>query len=652
MHPRLLLLVLAACSSLLAACGGERESASLDKPTASTAARTPATAGTVAAPLLSPPATALADPALCQAAASTSTGPLGYRLQGGRCWRSSDALGISATAGPDRRRALAAPSRLVTPNELFNWAEQTYPTLFPSRQSTLQLASFEYRYYPEARNHLAVSAGLVYVQGAVTDGVLALVGSLSDFTCVAMPSLCGAAPADCAPATQWRAGLFNCSPDAGQTARIPHGASFSFTDNSGPAYGVATYRCENGTLQAQGTPSCSSQAPAACNTAGLSWSVGGNVCTPNATEPAQIASGETYTFTDAVQTNGLARYRCHNGTLSPVDAPSCNPRPAVNCTPNDVTWSVSGNSCSATSKPVEVALGSAYAFVDSAAGPTGRAVFRCTGIDLVLEGTPTCEPGRVQDSFGGDGGPADGGASGDGTAADGAPLVGASVRVTDIQGREATATTDSNGYWRVRLTGMLPPMLIRVAHPDGRVRHSVNLQVPRPNAYIFMAVTGLTDQIVSDIARQADLPGAAALSPGNVLSLGTGIVNTMLTGLRNNPVVRNELVAAGLNPDTFDPLNTPFRPDGTGYDKVLDNLVVDVVDGQTVLRSKTCSINQVSWTVNGNTCSAGSSTVTIRLSPGSTLNLQDSSGSTRGSATFACVRGLPEPIVSSCTLQQ
>ena len=42
------------------------------------------------------------------------------------------------------------------------------------------------------------------------------------------------------------------------------------------------------------------------------------------------------------------------------------------------------------------------------------------------------------------------------------------MRVTDTTGRLATATTDDKGYYRVKLTGMVPPLLVRVTRPDGK----------------------------------------------------------------------------------------------------------------------------------------------------------------------------------------
>ena len=382
--------------------------------------------------------------------------------------------------------------------------------------------------------------------------------------------------------------------------------------------------------------------PLDCNTAGLAWTMGGNQCTPNATDPAQVAHGSTFTFTDSVQTSGQAAFRCDNGRLLAAGDPTCAPAAGAACKPATVEWAGSGGACSADAVPEEIADGKAYSFVDTSPDRMGRADFRCVAGTLQAIGTPTCAPPEVQDSFGGDGGAADGGASGDGTAGDGAPLVGAAVRVVDTTGKVATATTDSRGYFRVRLTGMVPPLLVRVAHPDGRVRHSISFQPLRTNGYVFIAVTPLTDKIVSDVAALGELVGPGALTPTQALRLGVGAVTTMVTALRNNALVRAELVAAGINPDTFNPLSAPFRADGTGYDRVLDNLVLAYESGRTVLRSRVCTITEVSWTVGNATCSAGGTGVTIKLLPGSTATLQDATGPTRGGATFTCELGLPK----------
>jgi len=253
------------------------------------------------------------------------------------------------------------------------------------------------------------------------------------------------------------------------------------------------------------------------------------------------------------------------------------------------------------------------------------------------------------DSFGGGGGAADGGAGGDGSAGDGAPIVGGAVRVVDTTGKLATATTDSQGYFRVKLTGMVPPLIISVTRSDGRVRRSVSTVPLKINGYIFMSVTGLTDKIVSDLAAAAGFTSPAAVTPAMVANLGSQL-NSAIVALRNNALVRPQLVAAGLNPDTFDFLNTPFRPNGTGYDAVLDNLIIETdSSGATVLRSANCQA-PTSWTVGNVTCTPDQGEETEVPSGGSIIH-RDTVGSTRGSVGYSCLRGvLQKPVLPTCTL--
>jgi hypothetical protein len=630
---RLLLPLLLPLSLVLSSCGGERETVARSTP-------------------LSPPAAAQLAPAQCQDGADLQAGPVVHRRQGELCLRSSTLFDDPAPAAGARKRTLAtAPTRLVTVSELFDWAETEFKAYFPSHRNNLQLASYTYRYYPESQNHLAVSDGLVYVQGPISGGELLFVGSVEQFTCMAKPSLCGQAQ-DCAPISQWSVGALQCRPNEGQGSRIAHGATFSFIDTVGPTTGSATYRCDDGTLQLQAGATCEQAPPAACNTAGLNWTFGTLTCHANAGEPVQMASGTSRTFTASAGNVGSATYSCTDGALTLVGTPSCQPPPPVNCTNNAISWQVEDRQCFPDTVPAQIAENATYLFIDTVDGPVGTARYRCLGGTLVPEGAPLCNTPTVPDSFGGDGGAADGGANGDGSAADGAPIVGGAVRVTDTTGRVATATTDHQGYFRVKLTGMVPPLVVRVTRPDGVLRHSVSTQPLRINGYIFMAVTGLTDKIVSDLANAAGFSSPAALTPSMLAQLGTGAVDNAVVALQNNAVVRSALVGAGLNPDTFDPLSTPFRPNGTGYDQVLDNLVIESDgDGSTTIRSLHCAISQLSWTVNDNTCTFGGST-SVFLGSGSSLTFQDGSGPTRGSARFTCDRGvILGPFNATCTLQ-
>ena len=104
-------------------------------------------------------------------------------------------------AGPQARaRALAAtyesPPPLPRPLDvsvLLNWAEATYPALFPGPKSNLTQAPYEYRYYPETGNYAGVAGDDVYILGPVSGNALQRVGTRDDFRCAVLPSTCDGA---------------------------------------------------------------------------------------------------------------------------------------------------------------------------------------------------------------------------------------------------------------------------------------------------------------------------------------------------------------------------------------------------------------------------------------------------------------------------
>lgn len=78
-------------------------------------------------------------------------------------------------------RVLAADEYGVEP--LLDWAERTYPDLFPGRAATQWLAPYQYRYYPATGNYLGVGGSDVYVLGPISQGKIQRVGSLEEFRC-------------------------------------------------------------------------------------------------------------------------------------------------------------------------------------------------------------------------------------------------------------------------------------------------------------------------------------------------------------------------------------------------------------------------------------------------------------------------------------
>lgn len=84
----------------------------------------------------------------------------------------------------------APPELLLSTRQLLDWAELTYPTLFPGHKPNLTLAPYEYRHYPETGNYVGVAGEDVYILGPVSNQALQRVGALQDFRCRVLPSSC------------------------------------------------------------------------------------------------------------------------------------------------------------------------------------------------------------------------------------------------------------------------------------------------------------------------------------------------------------------------------------------------------------------------------------------------------------------------------
>ena len=90
----------------------------------------------------------------------------------------------------------AASIRNPTVDEFFDWAEKTYPILFPVKAINLNFMDYVFRYYPATDLILAITGNTVVGMVGVASATPHMVplGNLSDFTCSVLPSLCLAAP--------------------------------------------------------------------------------------------------------------------------------------------------------------------------------------------------------------------------------------------------------------------------------------------------------------------------------------------------------------------------------------------------------------------------------------------------------------------------
>ena len=143
--------------------------------------------------LLRVPATGLA-PDAPAAGGLLSVAVLGSTTLLAACGGGDDELAVELLArGPTTRQTLlgqpaaqtsrehAQAWRLPTPDELMDWAERTYGSLFPGHLATQVVGDLSYRGPYATGNYMGVQGGNVLVLGPLSDNVVASVGSLADF---------------------------------------------------------------------------------------------------------------------------------------------------------------------------------------------------------------------------------------------------------------------------------------------------------------------------------------------------------------------------------------------------------------------------------------------------------------------------------------
>lgn len=175
---------------------------------------------------------------------------------------------------------------------------------------------------------------------------------------------------------------------------------------------------------------------------------------------------------------------------------------------------------------------------------------------------------------GGGGGGGDSGASGAGGAAgDGAPIANAPVTLTDNAGRTLRTTTDATGYYSFNIKCLTPPLLVKVTRADGSNWVSSSTEPIVARKFITMNITGLTDKVNNYVAEGANIPGgAAALTPALLAANASALPAAIL---KINTGLQSPLTFAGLNPNTFNPITSPYAAmKGDKYDSMLDRLAL------------------------------------------------------------------------------
>ena len=149
----------------------------------------------------------------------------------------------------------APPELLLSTSQLLDWAELTYPTLFPGHKPNLTLAPYEYRHYPETGNYVGVAGEDVYILGPVSNQELRRVGAVEDFRCRVLPSSCVATDY---PRAGWTASLSTLQHGVSGTVTIVDERRLRITgfnyDGGGPRVYVYVGASNNNSSFTSGLP--------------------------------------------------------------------------------------------------------------------------------------------------------------------------------------------------------------------------------------------------------------------------------------------------------------------------------------------------------------------------------------------------------------
>ena len=160
-----------------------------------------------------------------------------------------------------------------------------------------------------------------------------------------------------------------------------------------------------------------------------------------------------------------------------------------------------------------------------------------------------------------------------GTVAVGNALAGATVTITDVNGKTATATSGAGGAYTISLAGLTAPFVISATVPSGvstTLYSVVATSATTGGAALTVNVTPLTTAVAALLAADGDpvsltqSGASAAVTPASV-SAAVAKLDTALGTI---------LTANGLSPASFDPIGGAFSTDQTGADAVIDSVSV------------------------------------------------------------------------------
>jgi len=180
----------------------------------------------------------------------------------------------------------------------------------------------------------------------------------------------------------WTSGANSCTANSGTVGNGTNKALSSTNANTGTV--TATCNSQTNTFALSGQ-TCSPP-PANCGTTAQSWTVGGVTCSGT---PSGTTHSGTKTIASVNGNNGNATYTCNDGSYINPTGTTCSAPPPVNCTDQALSWTVSGNTCSAQSGATNTSTSKT---LTSTSANTGNATFACTNGTYSQQGGATCNP--------------------------------------------------------------------------------------------------------------------------------------------------------------------------------------------------------------------------------------------------------------------
>ena len=228
------------------------------------------------------------------------------------------------------------------------------------------------------------------------------------------------------------------------------------------------------------------------------------------------------------------------------------------------------------------ACGGGGSSTPTATGPT-TAITSTTIAGSLGNVDPTTLASFGVDAGGNDGGVGSGDSGADGSAGEGGPINNGTVIITDASSTPKTlrVKTNASGYYFAKVTGFTAPLVVKIVSQSGKIYYSLREDPIAPGSVATINITPLTDKVASLVAGTASVSAIthADITAAKVASAKATVVATFSSAL----------TAAGVtNTTAFDPIKTPFKADGTGYDKVLDQVRHETnASGATDLYPKT-----------------------------------------------------------------